>query len=866
MDKFKQLRDYPIFRPLSDDAVLKLAAASKVRRLRQGDEASLYAAGDASAGVYLLARADAGKTAARLQVEFGAVAGQPTAVGYRLLDGAMAGDVEFIQGGMNAAMPARVATARLIADATVIEIPAKALVEAVRGAPDVGRLMAREVATRLTELLGAQATRRGIHADVRFARDLLAQLDDFGRVAANKGTFQRELKRETLAKNLGVARRTLSQNISDWSARGLIEDQPLGIPDLERVRTIAAFGEDDPADSLDAALRRLDALVAARADARASHAAADILAVFPGNPVASYGLALVSVRTGATAQARAILAAPAFAWDGSMASLKERLREAWRASLSSRAGPLRGEDIDVESELDALLAERLVTLAIDVGALHARLAKDEAGETDPGSAESRVRAAASARLYAEVHAAHPSHYCAVNAATMYLLADDPGAAERLAKEASRLAAREAPNYWATATVGEAALVTGDRAAARKAFGKAMTLADRDLAKVASTRRQLKLIERFAGRDVAGELAAIDGGDPVVFSGHLLKAGDATPDGLVEAERQIAQGIDRWMAEHRIAGAYTALACGSDIIFAERVLAAGIPLHIALPFSIDRFRDASVTIGNGPGVKTDWVKRYQDCLDGASSVTELWAHDIPRGQTDFHFMSCSRYLSGEAIMAAHILSAQPRMLAVLHANAPETLAGTRRAHAAFAELGFQTDVIPSPILRKPPAPPGQPSVDPFAPVIFAFARSQADNAGLDRLLQRNGFASRLMRDRRLAGHIVPRDMDEAVAVAAELAREAAAASIPIRIIADFGPVLNSSGAVELNELLRLEAAGDMTAVAVGDIFATSAFVMQSLSRGASPARYTQISVAIETDNPAAAPSFHGARQIYKVGQI
>src|SRR5215470_6857586 len=157
----------------------------------------------------------------------------------------------------------------------------------------------------------------------------------------------------------------------------------------------------------------------------------------------------------------------------------------------------------------------------------------------------------------------------------------------------------------------------------------MRAADEDASKATSSQRQMKLLETFGLVEVAADREAASCGDSVVFSGHLMKAGDAAPEALAAAERWIAAEIGGWIAANRISSAHAALACGADIVFAEQALAAGIPLHVVLPFGIARFEELSVAVGNGPGIETDWVERYRKCLDLAASVAELWTHAVPQ---------------------------------------------------------------------------------------------------------------------------------------------------------------------------------------------------------------------------------------------
>src|SRR5262245_33452633 len=179
-------------------------------------------------------------------------------MGYRIGDGELAGELEFLLAGLKPETGPRIASARLLADVTLIDMPARLFAEACLGSPDLSRRLFRQGMQRLAGIVSAQAARGAAHPEVRFAEGLLAQLDDFGHVSGNKGVFDRRLRQDELAAGLGISRRLLSLRLSDWSARGLVETTPIAITDIGRVELIASFGRERPERSLRAAFVRLD--------------------------------------------------------------------------------------------------------------------------------------------------------------------------------------------------------------------------------------------------------------------------------------------------------------------------------------------------------------------------------------------------------------------------------------------------------------------------------------------------------------------------------------------------------------------------------------------------------------------------------
>ncbi len=851
VDRYQALSASAAFGMLDEGMRRALAAQASVSQPGGANDDHLFRSGDAAGGLFFIAEAARGDAAgAAIQVGFGAAGG----LGYQLFEGELVGDVEFLLAGLRADLPPRIASARALRPLTVIELPAELVVRALNESERFRRSFVKAASGRLSAVLSGQADRRSKNPEALFAAALLALLDERGYRVANKGVFPASPKQQELAERLGIGRRLLSLRLSDWSARGLVETVPLALPDLARVERIARLAEDGPLPAIRDGIEDVEAMIGRGLAAAAAQAAADLEALFPGNPVLLYLMALASARMGARSQAREILAGPSLAWDGSMSGLRERLRRSWTRSFSGRQA---AEDEELDRSLRELFDRRLPMLSIDIAALDARLAKDRLEGLEPGSDEFKRAALDAAARYRQVHEASPNHFCAVNAAALYLVGGEPDEARELAQAAARLAGRE-DDYWAAASRAEAALIAGKDAAA--AFGEAIARDDADSAKRGATRRQLRLMARagIAAAEAAAE--SLHPGDAVFFSGPLMTAKDGTGETLRLAEERMRADISGWLAANRVAVAYASAACGADIVFAEAVIAAGIPLNIVLPFTVERFCDLSVRIGAGG----DWEKRYYACLQDAANVTELWKEPVARQALDHHFLNANRHLAGEAILAARMLDTRPRMLAMLDRRVTASLAGTRHIVGEFQALGHEVAVLASPFERpQPPSPPR--SGGPFAAMVFAFPRSQAENEAAGALFAAAGFATRMMKDKRLAAHRLCAGFDEAEAAASLLARRGAEADVPLRVICDHGPVLGSrSGEADMDAVLALEAAGDLTAVAAGGVFATRAFAMPALAAGGDPSRYSPINLAFAGGDRAETPLLSGARQVFRLG--
>ena len=138
----------------------------------------------------------------------------------------------------------------------------------------------------------------------------------------------------------------------------------------------------------------------------------------------------------------------------------------WLAVLAlARAGATdRAAALLDSSDLEAAAAGAPPALQEDIAALGARLAKDRALAV--GGEARRTRAREAAERYEAIYRRLGRSYTCINAATMWLVAGEPGRSAALAEDARRLAPQDGGDpYWVAATEAEAALLLRDRSAA-----------------------------------------------------------------------------------------------------------------------------------------------------------------------------------------------------------------------------------------------------------------------------------------------------------------------------------------------------------------------------------------------------------------
>lgn len=295
---------------------------------------------------------------------------------------------------------------------------------------------------------------------------------------------------------------------------------------------------------------------------------------FPDDAFLLYNAVLALARTGATRQAR------------------------------TRYDRFRLGDLIADRQTDPFLT--------DVAALDARIAKDEALQ-EIGPQRNRLLACAAAG-YEAIFRRGGGYYPGINAATLTLLCGDLPRAQSLAREVLNIFAGGHPGggpdeYFARATVAEAALIIGDLAAANTALRAASLSPGLDFSAVAATRRQLKLVCEALG--ISTEvLEPISVPSVIHYAGHLV--GPRFPQASESAVRdQIAAALQR----HGVGFGYGSIAAGADILFAEELLRKGAEVNVTLPFEIEEFKQISVA-----PCGESWLRRFDICCSAAKSVT------------------------------------------------------------------------------------------------------------------------------------------------------------------------------------------------------------------------------------------------------
>ena len=267
----------------------------------------------------------------------------------------------------------------------------------------------------------------------------------------------------------------------------------------------------------------------------------------------------------------------------------------------------------------------------------------------------------------------------INAATMSFLADDLLRARTIARAVlSRALAeqRRSPentrDYWLQATMGEAMLLIGDLPGAALWYSRAVDQAKAEGkdGEVSAMRRNFQLLRAKIplNEQVWGFFNV---GNVIAFAGHLIDS----PERPGEAELplrfpndprlvvRVEEEIERHLNNLNARVGYCSVACGSDILFAERMLERKAELHVVLPFELEDFYRTSVDYGFPRDDEMGaWRLRCDRVLRKASQIhhatTERHLGD------DVLFTFSNMFIQGLAILRAAERGVDPIALAVL----------------------------------------------------------------------------------------------------------------------------------------------------------------------------------------------------------
>ena len=288
----------------------------------------------------------------------------------------------------------------------------------------------------------------------------------------------------------------------------------------------------------------------------------------------------------------------------------------------------------------------------------------------------------------------PDSYPGINAATIALLLKETDKARRIAEGVLEICQRQPDDYWKHATVAEALVVLGDTDGAKRAYQAAVETEKDNLRAFSSTRKQARALSR----QLYGQADTFDACFPipklVVFSGHMIDAPDRrTPRFPPQKEAEVKALLEKQLAAMNAGIGFSSAASGSDILFAEAMLARGGTIHLVLPWPAEEFVKTSVALAGNEA----WIERFEHVLARAASIRILGQLYMPGSATGFEY--CNLAMNGLARIFARSLDLEITPLAVWdgYTGAP---GGTGSFVRYWRNHGSQVKVIP--IATKPPS--------------------------------------------------------------------------------------------------------------------------------------------------------------------
>ncbi|HBK89377.1 MAG TPA: hypothetical protein DDZ56_12035 [Cytophagales bacterium] len=249
-----------------------------------------------------------------------------------------------------------------------------------------------------------------------------------------------------------------------------------------------------------------------------------------------------------------------------------------------------------------------------------------------------------------------NYYTGINAATMSAIAGKFQRGRELAQEVIALLPEQPADFWELVTKAEAVLLNKDPRQAVSLYYQAHQLAGPDWGKLNIVYNQLWMLNHYLL--VPAEILKLYSPPTVaVLVGHMIDSPTrAVPRFPASVEGKVQEELNAVIKASNIKIGYTSLACGSDIMFAEAVLASGGEINLYVPFRQTDFIETSVRFAG-----ESWVQRFHQLADHHS------VHFLTREGylgNDELFSFHGRILFGLATLRGKLLHAEPHLVTIL----------------------------------------------------------------------------------------------------------------------------------------------------------------------------------------------------------
>ena len=297
-------------------------------------------------------------------------------------------------------------------------------------------------------------------------------------------------------------------------------------------------------------------------------------------------------------------------------------------------------------------------------------------------------------VYARAYRLTGGYWTGINAATLALLIGRRETAASLAREVRDRCVRELgaqtghadDGYWLLATLGEAALLLGERSEAEEWYGRAAEVGRGRLGDISSTRRNARLLLAHLDIDPAPIERCLHLPRVAVFTGHMVDApGRRAPRFPPDLEDDVRQAVRERLERLDARLGFAAGACGSDILFLESMLELGGEANVVLPYGRERFQVDSVDIAPGG----EWRKRFQRVVERAVQVVTASPDKLEGASAWYDYANL--LLLGLAAIRAEQLDTELVALAVWDGR-PGEGGGTASVVADWQRRGHRVEVI------------------------------------------------------------------------------------------------------------------------------------------------------------------------------
>jgi class 3 adenylate cyclase/tetratricopeptide (TPR) repeat protein len=298
-----------------------------------------------------------------------------------------------------------------------------------------------------------------------------------------------------------------------------------------------------------------------------------------------------------------------------------------------------------------------------------------------------------AQTYAQAHQVSGDYWTGINAATTALLIGQKRPAAALAKKIRAQCERElrrkdGDKYWLLATLGEAALIERDWAAADDYYARAAQTAGRRFGDLQASRRNARLLFRYWQIDGANIERSLRIPPVAVFSGHMIdQATRAQPRFPGALEGAVAAALRERIELLGAATGYASAARGSDLLFLEAMLEAGREIVVVLPYQEEEF------LADGYDPFPDaarWRERYTRVIRRAGRVVVASNQLLEIGGVSYDY--ANQLLLGLARIRARQLETEVVSLAVWDRGKGDGPGGTASAVNRWRKLKIPGEII------------------------------------------------------------------------------------------------------------------------------------------------------------------------------